>query len=56
MPNRDYRDCLEGPYQNCASRQDRVDWVEAVAAAVGKEVTGETIDRERVAAGVYPYI
>ena len=54
MPNGDYRECREGPYQDRASRQervDRVDWVE-----VGKEATRETIDREIVEAAVYPYI
>ena len=30
--------------------------MEAVAVAVGREATGETIDRERVSAVVYPYI
>ena len=54
VPNGDYRECQEGPYYDRASRQDRVDRVKAVV--VGKEATGETIDRERVAEAVYPSI
>ena len=45
MPNGDYRDYWEGLCQDHATRQDRVDQVEAAAAAVRKEATGETIDR-----------
>ena len=60
VPNRDYRDCPEGPYQDRTTRQDRASWEEAMvgatAAGKGGEATGETTDRERAVAAVYPSI
>ena len=53
MPNRDYREFREGPYQDRTTLQERADWV-AAAVAAGRAATGENIHRERAAEAVYP--